>query len=37
LENYTKLHTFTEDYILNEYKAHFNKQMAEMEGYIEIV
>ena len=36
LENYTKLHTFTEEYILNDYKKHFNQQMAEMEGYIEI-
>ena len=23
----------TEDYILNEYKKHFNEQMIEMEGY----
>jgi len=33
LEKYTKLHTFTEDYILNEYKKHFNSEMAVMEGY----
>ena len=36
LENYTKLHTFTEDYILNEYKKHFNQQMIDMEGYTSV-
>jgi hypothetical protein len=36
LENYTKLHTFTENYILNEYKKHFNQQMIDIEGYTSV-